>query len=532
MNKAVLEQAGIELDFDAARTLPNLLAGFLADQPDHIALVEGDKERSYAEMVRRIYQIANGLIALGVGKGDRVAALSRNSMAYSELFAATLCAGACMVPLQTMIADGSFDLMLKDCAAKVLVVSEEFSSCADLFLSNQTQLVAGGLLGFDFANTKFADFEQWLSSQDSHAPGVVIGPTDEFNIIYSSGTTGVPKGIVHSHKTRQGLARGMIPLGFSPASVNLIATPLYSNTTFTTWWPSLCVGATQVVMSKFSAEGALALIERHNVSHAMLVPVQYDRIMRSVKFDDHKLDSLEVKFSTSAPLRAALKADVIDRFPGELFEFYGMTEGGAGTLFVGSVARELDKLGSVGTPLPGTTMKILAEDGTELSAGETGEIVGRGANMSNGYLNRKDANTDMSWFDKDGLLYFKTGDVGYLDEDGWLFLSDRKKDMIISGGFNIYATDLELVLLQHEAVHEVAVVALPSANWGETPLAIVVREPETAVAEDEVREWANERLGKLQEISQLVYIDDLPKSSIGKVLKRELRERYKSLGDA
>ncbi len=152
--------------------------------------------------------------------------------------------------------------------------------------------------------------------------------------------------------------------------------------------------------------------------------------------------------------------------------------------------------------------------------------------MSNGYLNREDANQEMHWYDSDGLLYYKSGDAGYLDEDGWLFLSDRRKDMIISGGFNIYATDLELVLLEHEDVHEVAVVALPSRDWGETPLAIIVKEPNSSVDEESIRTWANAKLGKLQRISQLVYIDELPKSSIGKILKKELRERFATLAEA
>ena len=151
--------------------------------------------------------------------------------------------------------------------------------------------------------------------------------------------------------------------------------------------------------------------------------------------------------------------------------------------------------------------------------------------MSNGYHNRDDANSQMHWYDSEGELHYRSGDVGYLDADGWLFLSDRRKDMIISGGFNIYATDLELVVLDHPEVHEVAVVALSSRDWGETPLAIVVPEANAASDEEALRTWANERLGKSQRISQLVFTDELPKSPIGKVLKRELRETYRGLAD-
>ena len=200
-------------------------------------------------------------------------------------------------------------------------------------------------------------------------------------------------------------------------------------------------------------------------------------------------------------------------------------------MFVGSVAKQADKLGSVGQALPGSILKVIDDKGAELPAGQSGELVGRAGNMSNGYHNRDEANRDMFWYDGEGQLYYKSGDVGYLDEDGWLFLSDRKKDMIISGGFNIYATDLELVLLSHPEVHEVAVVALPSRDWGESPLAIVVPEAGAALQAEQLQNWANERLGKAQRISQLVYTDELPKSSIGKILKKELRQTYAYLAD-
>ena len=521
----------VAIRFDPTLALPVLLEQYRLNQPRKIALVEGEQSRSWQIMVERIYQMANGLIELGVQPGDRVAMLSRNSMSYSEVFAAVLVCGACAVPLQSMITDTSLKLMLEDSGAKVLVVSREFSKMAQSFLTQQTQLVSDGLLGFDFSDEQFSSLESWAAKQSVSAPGIKIDPEWEFNIIYSSGTTGVPKGIVHSHSTRQGLARSLMDMSVGGDAVTLVSTPLYSNTTITTWWPSLCGGATTILMGKFDAERALSLIQQHRVTHAMLVPVQYDRIMRVANYADYDLSSMQLKFSTSAPLRAALKADIIDNFPGELVEFYGLTEGGVGTMFVGSVARAQDKLGSVGAALPGSILKIIDEQGSELPAGQTGEIVGRSGNMSNGYHKRDKANEEMFWYDNDGLLFYKSGDVGYLDQQGWLYLSDRKKDMIISGGFNIYATDLELVLLAHAQVHEVAIIGLPSSDWGETPLAIVVLEPGNEISEEQLRQWANEKLGKAQRISQLVFAADLPKSSIGKVLKKELRQTYASLSD-
>ena len=531
MNSSSENSLKVQVPFDPALALPALLEKFRLEQADKVALIEGAQSRTWGESIERIYRMANGLAALGIGHGDIVVMLSPNSMDYSEMFVATLLAGACAVPMQGMITDHSLDLMLRDCNAKALIVASDMEKMAGVFLRDCAQIVPGGLIGFDFSNDQFRDLDRWLIAQSDATPDVQLAGDDEFNIIYSSGTTGTPKGIVHSHRTRQALATGLMSLGITSEAITLVATPLYSNTTITTWWPTLCAGGTLMIMPKFDAEGVLQLIQEHRVTHVMLVPVQYDRIMRLDSYANYDCSSLQVKFCTSAPLRPALKADVIDHFPGELVEFYGLTEGGVGTLFIGSIAKQHDKLGSVGPTLPGSFLKIIDEQGNELATGQPGEIVGRSGNMSDGYHNRKVASDAMHWYDSDGLLFYKSGDVGYLDEDGWLFLSDRRKDMIISGGFNVYATDLELILLEHAEIHEAAVVALASREWGETPLAIVVREPGAVSDAKTLRLWANDRLGKSQRISQLVFAEELPKSSIGKVLKRELRETYAGLAD-
>ena len=259
------------------------------------------------------------------------------------------------------------------------------------------------------------------------------------------------------------------------------------------------------------------------MTHAILVPVQYRRIMELPDFDSFDLSSYVLKSSTSAPFPAWLKADVLKRWPGGLLDAYGMTEGGASTILV---AHEFpDKLHTVGRPSPGHIMKIIDEEGRELPQGEVGEIVGHSPVMMNGY-HRQDAKTrEVEWFDTEGRRYIRHGDVGRFDEDGFLILMDRSKDMIISGGFNIFPTDLEAHLTCQSAVREAAVIGVPSDKWGETPLAVVVladpgADPAAILAQ------ANAHLGKTQRISGIAVIDELPRSPIGKVLKRDLRDRF------
>jgi long-chain acyl-CoA synthetase len=355
-------------------------------------------------------------------------------------------------------------------------------------------------------------------------------PAEAFNIIYSSGTTGAPKGIVQPLSMRwRHMQRGPAA-GYAHDSVTLIATPLYSNTTLVAFFPSLALGGAVALMGKFDPASYLERAQRHRATHTMLVPVQYQRIMALPELDRHDLSSFRMKLSTSSHFPAELKRDVLDRWPGGLVEYYGMTEGGATCVLAAHAHR--DKLHTVGTPAPGVVMRLIDEEGREVPAGEAGEVVGHSAAMMTGYHNRPEETARAEWFDAQGRRYIRTGDVGRLDEDGFLILVDRRKDMIISGGFNVYPSDLEAVLRAHPAVIEAAVVGVPSERWGETPVAFVALRAGAAIASDALRDWANERLGKVQRIAAVVVRPELPRNAIGKVLKRELREAYVAAGAA
>jgi acyl-CoA synthetase (AMP-forming)/AMP-acid ligase II len=308
---------------------------------------------------------------------------------------------------------------------------------------------------------------------------------------------------------------------YGPTSVTLLSTPLYSNTTMASFLPALGTGGTVVLMKKFDTLGFLELAEREKVTNCMLVPVQYRRIMAHPDFESFDLSAFRIKYCTSAPFAAALKADILARWPGGLIEIYGMTEGGCAFLL--EAHKYPDKLHTVGQPAPGHIAKVIDEDLNELPKGSVGEVVGRSPAMMTGYNNRQDATDAMKWWDAEGNLYYRHGDIGRIDEDGFLTLMDRAKDMIISGGFNIYPSDLEGVLAQHPGVVECAVIGAPSEEWGETPIGFVVlRDGADA---DEVLGFANAKVGRTQRLNRLIVTDELPRSPIGKVLKRELRDR-------
>jgi acyl-CoA synthetase (AMP-forming)/AMP-acid ligase II len=361
----------------------------------------------------------------------------------------------------------------------------------------------------------------WLPARSEDPTPVSIEPGDTFNIIYSSGTTGTPKGIVHTHAMRWAQISALA-IGAYRKAVTIVSTPLYSNTTLVSFLPTIAYGGTAVLMSKFEARRFLEVAERERATHAMLVPVQYQRIMALPDFDRFDLKSFLLKTCTSAPFSVELKAEVLRRWPGYLLEIYGMTEGGGMCMLVAN--QFPDKLHTVGRPTMNCEIRLIDEQGREVPQGEIGEVVGRSNMTMTGYHGRPDATRAAEWIDAKGNVFIRHGDLGRFDEDGFLTLLGRSKDMIISGGFNIYPADIEAVLVEHPAVAECAVIGVPSEAWGETPYAFYVPK-DTNVTAAELVAWVNARVGKTQRLSSAEPILELPRSPIGKVLKRELRER-------
>ena len=497
-------------------SIPDLIHQHALNAPQQRALVQGERSLDYAALDALMDRTAAALQRDGVGPGQVIAICAAMSIEYAAVFLGALRAGVAVAPLAPGSGTQSLQRMLQDAQARLL-----FTDAGNAESFGTPGPGAAARVALDSSPIGDA-LEDWLAQDGSKPAPVALQGEWPFNIIYSSGTTGEPKGIVQSHAMRWTHVRRGAAFYCSADTVTLLSTPLYSNTTLVVFFPTLSVGGTVILMPKFDALAYLELAQAHHVTHTMLVPVQYQRLLAHPQFDRFDLSSYRMKFSTSAPFAAALKADALKRWPGELVEYYGMTEGG-GTCILDARAWP-DKLHTVGRLAEGHDIRLIDEQGVAVATGEIGEVVGHSAGMMTGYHGHPDKTREAEWFDPQGKRFIRTGDVGRFDADGFLTLLDRKKDMLISGGFNVYPSDLEAVLRRHARVLEASVVGMPSAQWGETPVAFVVLKDGPPLGADALLQWANDQLGRTQRLSRLHFLDALPRSAIGKVLKRELRE--------
>jgi len=495
-----------------------VLSSWAKVQPHKLALLDDAGEISWAELDDRVERLAAQLIETGLERGQSVAILGTSCINYALVFLAAVRAGGVAAPLTTSASREQLEGMAADSGARHLFIdAAKRAELGDNFMPLLDHIA-------------LEELDAWMAPAGTRAPAREPDRKDPFNIIYSSGTTGIPKGIVQSHimRWRQFAPTAASYLASGLEVRSLASTPLYSNTTMVAFLACMLAGGALRIMGKFDCARWLDHAEADRTTVTMLVPVQYQRLMDHPGFDEHDLSSLALKYCTSAPFSAELKAEVLRRMPGALIEIYSMTEGGVVCLLA---CHEFpDKLHTVGRPAPGSEMKVLDDQDNEVPPGTPGNLVGRSQTMMSGYKNQPGKTQEGYWTDPaTGEVWQRMGDIGRVDADGFVELVGRAKDMIISGGFNIYPSDLEAELDKEADVLEAAVVGMPSQRWGETPVGFV-RLADNARAVEAIREAVNDRLGKTQRLAALYAIEEMPRSHIGKLLKTELRERREAEG--
>ena len=496
------------------------LAAHAAAWPEKPAMIVGDRTLTYREFDRRTNQLANLFLASGVGAGDRVAAMLPNGWEYFEVMHAVGRIGATMVPINFHFRRDEIAYLLDDSSTKLVVTHADHLADVEPVLAERGSLVTGRADGP-------RSYERALAGASPERPPNAI-LRHGFNVmIYTSGTTGRPKGVVHptmdpeiGHQAQSMMAAMW---GFTPDDVHLVVGPLYHTAPGGYGFLHLFLGATLVIMTKFDAEEALRAIERHRVTTTHMVPVNFIRILDLPEATRRRYDvsSLRRVLHAAAPCPEEVKRRIMEFFPRDsVWEYYGATEG-AGTVI--SPEEWLRKPGSVGKPWPTIEVKILDEAGRELPPGEVGLIYvsPMGGRAGFRYHNAAEK-TDAAYRGK----YFTVGDMGYLDEDGYLFISDRKIDMVISGGVNIYPREIEEALHRHPSIADVAVFGVPDDHWGEALKAVVERRRGAHVGADELVSFCKEHLAAYKCPRSFDFVDELPRDPNGKVLKRKLREPY------
>ncbi len=508
--------------FDPPRPLlPELIVRHGRWRGARAALIGEGRTLSWAQFEAETARIAAAFGAAGLERGARVALLMDNSLEYALVLFGILRAGCVAVPLNVSITDAAVAGMIEDAGARAVCASGRHCARIDALATASPRVREALRLAHGGPGGAWRELVPWYRAQPLRLPAPQLAPEDLCNIIYSSGTTGTPKGIVHTHGCRLAWAAELAQvLRYRSDCVTLCSLGLFSNISWVAMLATVYVGGTIVVMPAFEARAVAAVIERERITHSTFVPVQLERLLALEDLDNFRLDSLDTIMCCGSPLPLPLKREFPRRTGCTLIELYGLTEGVCTILAPEDFAA---KTASVGKPFLGTDLKILDEADREVGAGVTGEIVGRGALLMAGYYGREAASREATWTDAHGARWLRTGDLGQFDEEGFLYVVDRKKDMILSGGQNVYPADIEQVMRAHPAIAEVAVVAARSRRWGETPVAVVVTLPGAAVEAAELARWTNERVGKQQRIAAVLVRASLPRNANGKILKRELR---------
>ncbi|MFG3025340.1 long-chain fatty acid--CoA ligase [Streptomyces sp. NPDC048254] len=500
----------------------SILDYHLAQRPDAVAVTQEERRLTVRELHERVNQLAAGLTELGVGRGDVVALLLYNRPEFLELLYATSRVGAVFLPLNYRLSEEEWAYILDNAQAKVIVTEPEFVGATDRMAGKPVGLEHRVLVDGGTPSDQWTGYEALLDRhRGARVEPVDVAADDLQRLMYTSGTTSRPKGvrITYGNVQAKNLAH-IVHFGLTADDTTLVCGPLYHVGGLD--MPALGVlyaGGNVVLQRKFDPQGALRAIQEHRVTNAWLAPAMVNAVLEVPDRESYDTSSMRFILGGGEKTPEPVLRRIMNAFPNAWFaDAYGLTETVSGDTFLDR-QHALSKLGSVGRPVPHTRVRIVDDTGEEVPAGELGEITVRGPKVFAGYWRDEKATAAAL---KDG--WFHTGDIGHVDEDGFLFIDDRKKDMIVSGGENIATPEVERVLYEHPAVLEAAVVGLPHPRWGEVPRAFVVFRPGAGAGPDELREFCLERLAKFKVPVRFDVVDELPRTPSGKVLKRTLRD--------
>jgi len=501
--------------------------------PDRTAIVFEEKRYTFTELSERANRLANAMANLGVKKGDRVALLQVNCNQCVETYFATAKLGAIYVPLNFRAKADEHDYMLNFAEVNTLFMGDRY---VDLIDSIKSKLpTVKHFVSIESKRDGRLYYEDLIASSPADEVVTEIDDDDTTILMFTAGTTGLPKGVMLSHNSFSVyVLENVTPADPELEEGNILTVPLYHVAGIQAMMAAIYGGRTLVMERQFEAKEWMELVEKEKANRAMMVPTMLKQLMDNPDFGKHDLSSLRVITYGAAPMPLEVIKRALNVFPGISFiNAFGQTET-ASTITTLSPEdhvisgteeereKKLKRLSSIGKPMHDVEMKVVDEAGNELPPGEIGEIVARGPRVMTGYW--KDQEKTEKTIDKEGWVH--TGDMGYRDEDGYFYLSGRATDMIIRAGENISPEEIENVLHSHPKIEEVAVIGVPDEEWGEQPRAIVViKKGETATAE-EIMEYCRAKLASYKRPRSVVFVDELPRNPMGKVLKRVLRDQY------